>query len=633
MQSQVVDSDVLLRTNAENDVRSYISLLEKWTTDTRDEYVTCSYNSVTSTNSSIEYRCYLKQLNSYNSNMTPIKQTKITSLSKTSSSSSSLSSSPSRSSTTSSSSSSSCSYANYHYETTNFTHSRIISSDNYPNSYNDNKKLSTHHLPPDSGVKATVVTAEESSLPATVTHSRFLPPQQNVPSGESSKTINDEGVAASNNYLVYRDGNLISGNFNALVQHLVPTHDYYPDKAYLFTFLLASRLFATPHELLVNVVAVCNSQQQLMQQPCNVQKLTSYVPRLMRLMKEWSELFPRDFQDKNFLDYSISIMEKCVTINENLRSDMNSLLSCLVKKVYSVEHYEEYIATITANTIVDAADDLDTLDTEELCSSSRIVAESLCHIELNRLAHISSEEFVQEYAKNKYIIEAFYKSTNRIQSFKGYIEWFNKLSLIVATEICRHSRKKHRSKTIEFWVEIARECFNIGNFNSLMSIISGLNMSPVVRLKKTWNKVQSGKFSILEHQMDPSSNFSSYRSTLKAAMWRSAGTTDKRQQIIIPFFSLLMKDIYFLNECYVDKLPNGHINFEKFWHLAKQVTEFMAWKQITCPFLKEEKLIAFLQECPVMSMNALTLASFECEPPETSVEKDQYKLLKSEIHQ
>jgi len=48
--------------------------------------------------------------------------------------------------------------------------------------------------------------------------------------------------------------------------------------------------------------------------------------------------------------------------------------------------------------------------------------------------------------------------------------------------------------------------------------------------------------------MDPSSNFSSYRSTLKAAMWRSAGATDQRQRIVIPFFSLLVKDLYFLNE-------------------------------------------------------------------------------------
>lgn len=66
--------------------------------------------------------------------------------------------------------------------------------------------------------------------------------------------------------------------------------------------------------------------------------------------------------------------------------------------------------------------------------------------------------------------------------------------------------------------------------------------------KLQWAKVSSGKFAILELQMDPSSNFSSYRSTLKAAMWRSAGATDERQRIVIPFFSLLVKDLYFLNE-------------------------------------------------------------------------------------
>jgi hypothetical protein len=73
-------------------------------------------------------------------------------------------------------------------------------------------------------------------------------------------------------------------------------------------------------------------------------------------------------------------------------------------------------------------------------------------------------------------------------------------------------------------------------------------LSPRSPAPEQWSKVQSAKFSILEHQMDPSSNFSSYRSTLKAAMWRSAGATDERQRIVVPFFSLLVKDLYFLNE-------------------------------------------------------------------------------------
>lgn len=75
---------------------------------------------------------------------------------------------------------------------------------------------------------------------------------------------------------------------------------------------------------------------------------------------------------------------------------------------------------------------------------------------------------------------------------------------------------------IEFFIDVAQECFNIGNFNSLMAIISecglqtsvdlwpqfrcvltlcssaGMNMSPVARLKKTWNKVNTDKFEILE---------------------------------------------------------------------------------------------------------------------------------------
>lgn len=131
----------------------------------------------------------------------------------------------------------------------------------------------------------------------------------------------------------------------------------------------------------------------------------------------------------------------------------------------------------------------------------------------------------------------------------------------------QHPKKKQRARIIEFWIETARESFNIGNFNSLMAIIAGLNMSPISRLKKTvrqllssykfllthfalsqWAKIQSAKFSVLEHQMDSSSNFNSYRSTLKAAMWRSAGATDERERIVIPFFSLLVKDLYFLNE-------------------------------------------------------------------------------------
>lgn len=91
------------------------------------------------------------------------------------------------------------------------------------------------------------------------------------------------------------------------------------------------------------------------------------------------------------------------------------------------------------------------------------------------------------------------------------------------------AKKKQRAQVIEFFIDVARECFNIGNFNSLMAIIcesnfvisesittenspawpginswnpfppvAGMNMSPVSRLKKTWGKAKTAKFFILE---------------------------------------------------------------------------------------------------------------------------------------
>lgn len=33
-------------------------------------------------------------------------------------------------------------------------------------------------------------------------------------------------------------------------------------------------------------------------------------------------------------------------------------------------------------------------------------------------------------------------------------------------------KKKHRARVLEFFIDVAQECFNIGNFNSLMAIIS-----------------------------------------------------------------------------------------------------------------------------------------------------------------
>lgn len=48
-------------------------------------------------------------------------------------------------------------------------------------------------------------------------------------------------------------------------------------------------------------------------------------------------------------------------------------------------------------------------------------------------------------------------------------------------------KKKHRARMIEYFIDVARECFNIGNFNSLMAIICECFLEDTCPLYLLWN--------------------------------------------------------------------------------------------------------------------------------------------------
>uniref|UniRef100_A0A8C9P463 RasGEF domain family member 1B n=1 Tax=Spermophilus dauricus TaxID=99837 RepID=A0A8C9P463_SPEDA len=375
--------------------------------------------------------------------------------------------------------------------------------------------------------------------------------------------------------LYYHDNNLLSGSLEALIQHLVPNVDYYPDN-----------------------------------------QMRKIAPKILQLLTEWTETFPYDFRDERMMRNLKDLAHRIASGEETYRKNVQQMMQCLIRKLAALSQYEEVLAKISST----STDRLTVLKTKPqsiqrdiitICSDPYTLAQQLTHIELERLNYIGPEEFVQAFVQK-----------DPLDNDKSYL---------VATEICMPVKKKHRARMIEYFIDVARECFNIGNFNSLMAIISGMNMSPVSRLKKTWAKVKTAKFDILEHQMDPSSNFYNYRTALRGAAQRSLTAHSSREKIVIPFFSLLIKDIYFLNEGCANRLPNGHVNFEKFWELAKQVSEFMTWKQVECPFERDRKILQYLLTVPVFSEDALYLASYESEGPENHIEKDRWKSLRSSL--
>ncbi|XP_043094642.1 ras-GEF domain-containing family member 1B-A isoform X2 [Puntigrus tetrazona] len=438
--------------------------------------------------------------------------------------------------------------------------------------------------------------------------------------------------------LYYHENNLVSGSLEALIEHLVPTVAYYPDRTYIFTFLLSSRLFIHPYELMSKVCHLCVDQQRLADAQADKARVRKIAPKILQLLTEWTETFPYDFRDERMMKSLKELTHRLSTGDELYRKAVQQMTQTLIRKLTTLSQYEEALAKINSSvtdrlTVLKTKPQSIQRDILTICSDPFTLAQQLTHIELERLSYIGPEEFVQAFVQKDPLDndKRCFSDHKKASNLEAYVEWFNRLSYLVATEICMPVKKKHRARVIEFFIDVARECFNIGNFNSLMAIITGMNMSPVSRLKKTWGKVKTAKFDILEHQMDPSSNFYNYRTALRGATQRSITAHSSREKIVIPFFSLLIKDIYFLNEGCANRLPNGHVNFEKFWELAKQVMEFMTWKKVECPFDRDRKILQYLLTAPVFSEDALYLASYESEGPENNMEKDRWKSLRTSL--
>jgi len=109
-------------------------------------------------------------------------------------------------------------------------------------------------------------------------------------------------------------------------------------------------------------------------------------------------------------------------------------------------------------------------------------------------------------------------------------------------------------------IEIGLALFYINNFNSLMEVLSCLNIRPIARLKITWKQISPKHIQVLEELnelMKPLSNWANYRIAL-------AECTPP----FIPFQGVYLTDLTFIEENPTKQSPDI-INFEKINMLGK----------------------------------------------------------------
>lgn len=417
-----------------------------------------------------------------------------------------------------------------------------------------------------------------------------------------------------------------------LIERLTPTSYTTPEITFLYPTLLCSRSFIDPTLLFNRLARAIFSYMS----HCTQEQRTNLLLNYFALLSHWTKTFSYDFRNSSLMNQLECVTNQIVRIDSVFKPNVKLLLSEIMAKLNVLDRYEQYLQLIENEISNRLTTSALTTDIYEQCPCPKEFAHQLTHIELDRLKAIGAEEFVHMRSSDSPHTSDNDSNKGWTSCLEAYINWSNRLSSFVTTEIIKHLKRHIRVKLLNYFIDAALECFNTGNFNSMMGILGGLNMLPIKRLKKTWSKANRAKLETLEKYMNPSKNFCIYRSIVKAAMQRAEKHQWQSGMVIIPFLSIFLRDIYFIKIRSPDYVTNEQgeeeINLKKFYILARFISEeFMRCKSSKCSFARYESIINYVVTSPVFSEDSLMAASFECEPAESEHDREQLRSLRVKL--
>ena len=168
------------------------------------------------------------------------------------------------------------------------------------------------------------------------------------------------------------------------------------------------------------------------------------------------------------------------------------------------------------------------------------------------------------------------KADSKAVNVKAMISLSTDLANLVADTILSLELKK-RAVMIKHWVKIATKCLELSNYDALMAIISSLNSSIVLRLKKTWELVSPktlGKLDYLKTVVDVSRNYFVLRQRLQGHI-----------APCLPFVGIYLTDLTFI-DCGnqpTRQLSSGGttqtvINFDKYVKITKVIGDLQRFQ-------------------------------------------------------
>ncbi|KFH71109.1 hypothetical protein MVEG_03955 [Podila verticillata NRRL 6337] len=368
------------------------------------------------------------------------------------------------------------------------------------------------------------------------------------------------------------EGHVKGGTLPALVERLT-LHDGL-DSNFVATFLLTYRSFATTGEFFTLLFRRFNiappqglDAQELAK--WTERKLTPIRLRVFNIIKSWLENYflEDEVEDRQILPRIKEFLE-----TGNMRESMSFAAVQLIRLVEKRETSDKSLRKMILNLTTQAPQpitprnlkrirfmDLDPLEfARQLTILEANMYNKIKPVECLAKAWTSEDPEVAAKAVNiKKIIE-----TSNL-----YANWINE---IVLTE----KEVKKRALILRYLVTVAEKLRQLNNFSMLSTTTAAMALSPVHRLRRTWELVPSKVMTSLANLQAVTSskkNWGDYRSELHSA-----------NPPCVPFVGVYLTDLVMIQDGNPDnmKSDDNHINFYKRVSTAEVIREIQQYQSV-----------------------------------------------------
>ncbi|KAK2459678.1 hypothetical protein APHAL10511_008323 [Amanita phalloides] len=412
-------------------------------------------------------------------------------------------------------------------------------------------------------------------------------PRQNTGNGKLAKILGDEyvdKVAKDSkpwfllpNYdpaeiLIEADNSVKGGTLAALVERLT-SHDQL-DSTYTKAFLMTYKSFTTLDQLFDLLVARFRIEPPENLSPQEMSQWEKLKQRLIQIRV--LNTFKTIINDEDMLDKDdMGILDRMLDF---LKSDDVAHLNAAISLRANIERIkagddlprqkQTNVGAPPSSIVPKNTKKLKLLDVEKL---KLLDIEPL---ELARQLTVKESELFRRIKPIEYLQRAREQKSENMDNIATVIQTSNRIAFWLAETILSKEDPRRRANIVKHLIQVADRCRTLNNFSTMITITSGLNTSPIRRLKRTWELVghrHMAQFAACEATIATKGNFKEYRRVMQTV-----------NPPCVPFIGVFLSTLQFIQDGNPDILPGGLVNFRKRQMLSEVIGDIRRWQ--TQPF-------------------------------------------------